>query len=160
MKRRILLTVSLLLNLLFAGGLAGYFLRPTLSGWDAVVGKAIKPLPPERQQIITVAFENIHQSIQNLYQESCTARDDAAKLLSAQPFDKSAYLAKIERVQEIRRQMGMKIGDELGDLTARLTPPERDLLADATRRMTMRDYVFNSADDKKKSCEIKTPASN
>jgi len=160
MKRRIFLTVSILLNLLFAGGLAGYFLRPTLSGWDSIVGEAVKPLPPVRQQIITAAFENIHRNVQGLYQESCAARDDAAKLLSAEPFDKPAYLAKVERVQEVRRQMGMKIGTELGNLADRLTPPERDILADATRRMTMRDYVFNSADDKKKNCEIKMPASN
>lgn len=153
MKRRIILTISIALNLLMVGVIIGYGMKPANSIWRAAVTDAIRTLPQERQQLILQAFTHIHEDAQTAYIHICSARSDAANLLKANPFNQTAYLAQIQRVQDLRTGVGIQIGTRLAQLAQQLSPLEREMIAAVSQHLSVKDYALSNADKNKPGCK-------
>lgn len=86
-----------------------------------------KELPEERRGIVRQSFDKDRPlaSLKPLREELRTARQEAARLFRAEPFDRDAFLAAEARVQAAEVKMRQNVVRFSADLASRMTADER-----------------------------------
>jgi uncharacterized membrane protein len=62
------------------------------------------------------------------------ARNEAIRMLVAEPFDEAAYERQLLKVDELRRQRTKRISDDMKELVRGLPPEQRTLVGDMLKR--------------------------
>lgn len=137
---RLPLILSLVLNLLLIGGIAGHFLlRPPppppfeQRSLDAVEEVA-RRLPEEKAARLRAIMAGATDSIQAQKQAMKEAREKTTDILSAEPFDAGSYRQEVARLHDLRGQMMQHMADATMEAASILNPEERALLAATFRR--------------------------
>jgi len=120
---RIVLLLSLCLNLLLAAGLGGLWWRVRM--------------PPERRALVRAALAPDRAGFVADLRALRAAHAGVREALRAQPFESNALAAALAEVRERERAMAERVHGGLLRLSAELTDAERAQLADSVPR---RDY--------------------
>lgn len=122
----ILLVASLALNLLFIGGLAkaAWHHRHGGHGGPGMMG-FVRDLPPDRRKLIGDDIKAARESVEPMRKAVRERWDEANKVLVAEPFDKAAFKAAMDRVTEAEGQFKNTINAALSETASKLTPDER-----------------------------------
>ena len=132
-KLRIFFTVSILLNLLLLGvvfGHAGKSLLGCKASRHLNLHEMVTVLPEQKQQELSPIVEQSDHDIKQLREQLSEEHREAAHLLEAEPFDKTAYQSQIDAIQKLRLQIGQNMADALARIAAQCTQEERRKLAD------------------------------
>jgi len=133
---KLVFLASLVLNLLLLGIILGNVPR----GLDARptrqqrMEEALKKLPEPAQSRLREKFTHIRAAADPLRQQSDQARDEAIRLLRAEPFDEADYDRAVNKIEELRSETFKRIGQVIKQTAKELSSDERRMLADMLRR--------------------------
>lgn len=124
------LVVSLALNLLIIGALAGALLRFTGAGrlmaqpGNNALG-FIASLPPERRRELVSRLTEPPQQVMMLRREMRQAARARAEAIAAEPFDRQRLVAAQQRFIEAETRLRTRLGEIMVEAAQNMTPDER-----------------------------------
>jgi len=127
---KIFVSISVLLNLLFAGILLGY------SGWHLINGQQhlweemAASLPSDQRVHVEKAMDVVQNDTVEIRQQIDKARAKQAALLKTEPFDQTAYLVQAKEVQQLRNQIQQRRTETIATLAVNMTPEDRLAMAE------------------------------
>jgi len=128
---KIVITVSVLLNLLLAGIIIGdighYFMSPKK---HITLQDATATLPPDKREHLKNIISHADKDIGALRQKLDDDRKKSADILKTEPFNKAAYLMQMQDMRQLRVQITDRTADAVVGLAAQTTPQERASMAD------------------------------
>ncbi|MBV1693965.1 MAG: periplasmic heavy metal sensor [Hyphomicrobiales bacterium] len=124
------LVVSLALNLLIIGAVAGAMLRFAGGGrWAAPPGNNaigfIASLPPERRRELVSRLTQPPQQVMMLRREMRQAARARAEAIAAEPFDRQRLVTAQQRFAEAETRLRARIGEIMIEAAQNMTPEER-----------------------------------
>lgn len=127
---------SLVLNLLLLGVILGrvpheFNSAPTRK---QRMEEALKKLPAATQTHLRETLAQIRAAGDPLREQIDTARNEALRLISAEPFDETAYDRQVNKIDELREEMFKRMSQAIKQTIAKLSPEERRMFADVLRR--------------------------
>ncbi len=163
------LVISLLINGLVIGAIASRWqsmhAAPHALGSSSnaqLFGFAVT-LPKERRQEVWKAVESDRAAIRPLRQTVHAARDEARKILLAEPFDAAGYAVAQRRLFDAEQEMRLRALDVIQAIAQQLTPQERAAFArweedDRSRRRAF--WRGMRAEDERRPPKEMAPARN
>jgi uncharacterized membrane protein len=133
-KIRSLLIVSLLLNILFTGIVAGYFLK--VKGPFAVPPpiKAVDfNLSDEQLLHIQNQLHAAHLASKKTFELIQKEKNKAVQVLRAKPFDKVAFQARIDEINRLNGITLQQVSETVKQMAPKLNDNERAALAELLR---------------------------
>ena len=143
-KLKVAFTASIIVNFLLIGVLLGS-LRGAFSATDSRRGRfaaEIEKLPePARSRF----RERIMQprSEDPLREEMRQARNRAIELLIAEPFDQASYQRQLNRVNQLRANLAMRMSEDLRNILKDLPPEQRAAVGEMLKRPPARTARSN-----------------
>lgn len=127
---------SLVLNLLLLGVILGrvpheFDSRPTRR---ERMEEALKELPDAAQARLREKFDQIRATGDPLRDQIDTARNEALRLMSAEPFDETAYDRQVNKIDHLREEMFNRMSQAIKQTIEELSPEERRMFANVLRR--------------------------
>lgn len=128
---RLALIVSLALNVLIIGGVAGTLLASRHHGWKGHGDRAFgllgfaRTLPPERAEKIRQRMASGKANLSALRKAERQAREEARGVLAEEPFDAEKFKAALSRAAEAEAKEKSARMSLLAETAAELTPEER-----------------------------------
>jgi uncharacterized membrane protein len=129
------LVASLAANLIVAGAVLGQRWRSGGEVASAYRGgpdseaeagqRTLRRVSPERRQEMRRIFESHRGSFRGQWQEVKRAREQVQATLSAEPFDRQAYVSSMQRYLDIEVQARKSVQPMYADIAATLSPEER-----------------------------------
>lgn len=133
------LILSLAINLLLGGLIAGMFLNPPPppsyqeQRMDAVEEVAAG-LPENKATQLREIMGRGNEDVQRMRKDMKDARDRTTEILSAETFDAEAYRQEVTKLHELRGAMMQRMAQATMEAAAILDPQERGLLAETFER--------------------------
>ena len=127
---------SLVLNIILLGIILGHLPR-SLEGTPSRQGRmeqALQKLPDAVQAKFREKFKQIRAAGDAQRQQMDSARSEALRLLSAEPFDEAAYDRQVSKIDGLREEMFKHMSEAVKQTAKDLTPEERRMFADVLRR--------------------------
>lgn len=93
--------------------------------------QAISSLPAEKATLVRETMAKSKEKSTALKEESAKLHEEIRAISTAEKFDRSAFLAKRERLRAIRNEMGAAWDQAMADVGEKLTAEERRALAAA-----------------------------
>jgi uncharacterized membrane protein len=130
-KLRLALMVSLALNVLIVGAVAGTLLMSRHHGWKGHDRKAFgllgfaQTLPADRGDMIRQKIASEQAVLGPLRKAQRDARDAARAILTQEPFDAAKFKAALERAAEADAKVKSARMSLVATTAAQLTPDER-----------------------------------
>ncbi|MBV8939932.1 MAG: periplasmic heavy metal sensor [Alphaproteobacteria bacterium] len=122
-------TLSLVLNLLLAGIIAGQAGRCLFTHSPyRHQREALETLPEDKRQLLKDALNQAERDTGELHEQLSDAGKQASRMLEAEQFDKDAYLAQARHMQALRLQIMRRMSEAVAEVAAQLTPQERAAL--------------------------------
>ncbi len=126
---KIVFTVSVLLNILMAGVLAGFAVKCNQpEPWRAP--PAMEKLSPEGRALMKQSFDQSRDTMRQTFQDARQLRERLNSILEAETFDPEAYAAASAALREHQVKIMERRAQTAGDLAAKLNPEDRRLMAD------------------------------
>ncbi len=133
-KLKLVLMVSLLLNVLLVGFVAGRLAPFDFKKYHEHRQAVLKQLPDEKRAIVEVAFKEHRKGMKQHFKERHHARKMMGKILRDEPFDEAAFLALSEKMQRDSQQMRQLMQMKIVELARQLNQKERGLLVEMLRK--------------------------
>ncbi len=128
-RMKILLVVSLVLNVLLAGALIGNVSHHVGRRFAFLHEQAmVAQLPPEKQQLFQEAMRSMRLECRDLRKQIGETRERAIAVLTATEFDEQAYQAEVDKLRDLRGQMMQRVANTTKELAKRFDPEEREAL--------------------------------
>ena len=127
---------SLVLNLLLLGVMLGQVPRAfdTAPTRQQRMEESLSKLPEPAQTRFREKFAQIRTASEPQRQRIDQARNEALRILAAEPFDEAAYDRQIKTIEEVRAEMFRSMGQIIKQTAKELSPEDRRMLADLLRR--------------------------
>jgi Spy/CpxP family protein refolding chaperone len=87
--------------------------------------ETVSKLPEAKQKIVREAMEKARAQNKELWAQSKKLRDEHKAILTAEKFDKAAYLAKAKEMSDLRSKMADNRNEAFASIAGQLTPEER-----------------------------------
>lgn len=133
-KIRIIFAVSLLLNLLLLGVVAG-----KISGVETHSGhgwhESMEGLPDGLRQKVGDTMKMARKKNHDLMKQMRLSREKTIEILKANEFDEKAYSDELEKMNSLRMEMMTNMSSEFKNLMLGLSPEERILVAENFKKM-------------------------
>jgi uncharacterized membrane protein len=124
-----LLIASLALNVLILGMVGGFFARGHGQGWHGGGGNNIfafvAQLPKARRDALHAKAGELRGTVRDLRDVVRVSAKERAAALSAEPFDRQAYINAQTRQIEADTKLRLLMRDAVAQLAADMTPEER-----------------------------------
>ena len=131
-RTKLVCTVSILINILLLGMIAGhYYYKWSHHPWQSVK----KDLSPESRNIVGRTFQSAFRDIRPLGDEARKARAELIKILSAEEFDEAAFDKTVAEIVDVRREMTAIKIQATKDAAMNLSAEERKKMADRMAKM-------------------------
>jgi len=138
---KVVLVVSLVLNVFLLGAIAGgayrwYAARDAaapLAAQQRALRFAAQTLSAERQKAFAESLRNGRRDGRQLAREAREARREVLRLLAAPQLDRAALDAALARTREADSGLRAKVESSVADFAATLSPQERVEFADSLR---------------------------
>ncbi len=131
-KIKLLLTLSIILNFLFAGLLIGNASKSLVHEKDDKNHflEITKKLPPEKQKLVMAKFDALKSDRDETREKINKTRMEIAEILKAPEFDQKLYDRKISKMHRLYRGKAKKLAKSIKELAVDFTPEERAVLAE------------------------------
>lgn len=135
-KFKLAFLASLLLNVV----LIGIFLGQSPRHFDRDARReqrleqALEGLPAESQSRLREKYAQLRTVARPLFAEIRAAQDEAARTLSAEPFDEAAYDRQMLEINRLRVESTNRLSKVAKEIAVDLTPEERRRFAEMLRR--------------------------
>jgi uncharacterized membrane protein len=127
-KLKLFFTISVLLNILLIGTMAGFVAkchyRPGPNLHD------MAKLSPAGKAMMAESFNTAHDQMGDTFAKARAARADIVAILEADTFDKKAFDAASEKLRKLQMKIMQRRTATAADLSAKLDPADRKLLAE------------------------------
>ncbi|MGH7768255.1 MAG: periplasmic heavy metal sensor [Candidatus Binatia bacterium] len=134
-KLKLAFIVSIVLNVLLAGVILGdlprRFDRAPRSG-ERMIKRDLAALPEPLRTRFREKMEQARRS--GMRAKIRQERNEAIRLLAAEPFDEAAFDRQVKKIQDLRLQMTQSMADSIKDLAKDLPQEERKALAEVLKR--------------------------
>ena len=137
---RVLVIVSVLLNVFLIGGIVGGGYR-WVAAQRSVAAQQARPLrfaadglSQERQQQFADDLRQARRDSRTLAQDSREGRLDVAQVMAAPQFDPAALDAALARTRDADVALRMRVEQTIATFAASLSPEERVIFADGLKR--------------------------
>ena len=155
-RLKILLAVSLLLNLLVMGIIGGAVYRWQQGDLGAAIAArqigrlraAAEALEPANREAYLRALRTVRRDSEPLMREARLARRDAMTAFVAPTFDKGAVERALERARAADFTLRSRVENAVIEVSATMPPEQRDLLARGLRRAGPFQQPPNAAETK------------
>jgi uncharacterized membrane protein len=131
---KLLFVVSLVLNFLLLGVLLGRLPRDVGFGRQQRLEQTLKNLPEPTQARLREKFNQMRAAADPLREQIRVAREQALRILGADPFDEAAYDRQVSQFDDLQLQMFKRMAQVIKEIAHGLSPEERRLFADMLRR--------------------------
>lgn len=135
-KLKLILFLSLSINLLLVGVVIGYSVRGCKRH-----GRPVGPpefisqkLSPEKQELFTKALRSLHEKNRKNHRAIQKKREEVVAILVASKFDPQAYQKASAELHELHGQMKDALTQTVMELAVQLNPEERKALAQFLRQ--------------------------
>jgi len=98
---------------------------------SSYVEQAISRLPADKAEEFRDRMQQAHEDNQDLYNQAHQLREDLHTILTADNFDKDAFIAKSEELRQVHNKIGANLDGAFAEGVADLTPDDRMKLARA-----------------------------
>jgi uncharacterized membrane protein len=133
---KVILLVSLIANVLLLGiflGAAPHRLEERPSFRDRVKAD-IEKLPEPARTRMRENMEQSRKADEPTLAEIRQAREEALRIMAAEPFDEGAYDRQVSKISELRRGMFQHMSDNIKAIVKTLPPDQRKAVADLFSR--------------------------
>jgi uncharacterized membrane protein len=133
---KVVLLVSLIANVLLLGivlGAAPRRLEERPSFRDRIKAD-IEKLPEPARTKMRENMEQTRKTDEPAFAEIRAAREEALKIIAAEPFDEAAYDRQVNKISELRRGMFEHMSDNIKAIVKTLPPDQRKAVADLFKR--------------------------
>lgn len=128
--------VSLLVNILLVGVLLGEL--PHRAERCEVrqdkKEKTLAQLPEPAQTRVREEMERLRKDNEPIRERIRAAREEAIRILTAEPFDSVAYDRQVTQISELRGQIAKHMAEGIKEIAKDLPPEQRGILAGMLRR--------------------------
>lgn len=135
-KLKLAFLASFLLNVVLIGIFLGqsprYLDRETRR--EQRIEQALEGLPAESQSRLREKYAQLRAAAQPLFAEIRAAQDEAARAMSAEPFDEAAYDRQILEINRLRVEATNRLSEIAKEIAVSLTADERSRFAELLRR--------------------------
>lgn len=125
---KIILTVSVLLNIVLAGITAGMMMQCGQPSWQPK--EEMARLSPEAKSLMGESFAQNRRAMDKVFDDAKKARRDVVRILTAESFDKGAYEKASETLRDKQVQIMAKRAGAAGDLAAKMKAEDRKIMAE------------------------------
>ena len=135
-KLKLVFLASIVINVLLGGVLLGelphrfdrdFYRRERME-------KAFKELPQPVQGRFREKMKQLREDGEPLRDQIREARDEAIRILAAEPFDEAAYDRQVAKISELRGQLGKRMAAIVKEVAKEATPEQRKALAEMFKR--------------------------
>jgi uncharacterized membrane protein len=133
---KVVLLVSLIANVLLLGIVLGAAPRrlEERPSFRERVKADIEKLPEPARTKMRENMEQTRKADEPTFREIRQAREEALKILAADPFDEAAYDRQVNRISELRANMFQHMSDNIKAIVKTLPPEQRKAVADLFKR--------------------------
>ncbi len=130
-KMKIILILSVLLNMLFIGLVIGHmthrFGPEEFMRWRTM--RFARRLSPEKRTLFMETLKKVYRDNEGIHEKIREGRKRIVSILSAPEFDEKAYQEEVEKMHRLRGLMMQRLADATKELAKAFTPEERKALA-------------------------------
>jgi len=124
MKKILVSTTALLFCLTFSTAAMA-----NSDGASSYMEKAISKLPPDKAAEFHSAMKDAHEQNKELYEQMHALHQDLHNILTADTFDKDAFLAKSREMQQLHDKVAENLDMAFASAIEPLSPKDRNMLA-------------------------------
>jgi uncharacterized membrane protein len=130
------LLISLIANVLLVGVLFGALPRHfgDRRSYRDRFRADIEKLPEPARTRLRDSLDRAHKADEPAIAEIGRARDDALRIVAADPFDEAAYDRQVEKIGELRRALFKRMSDSFKEAVKGLPVDQRRAVADIFKR--------------------------
>lgn len=125
---KMILTVSVLLNIVLAGVVAGLAMKCGQPSWQPK--EEMARLSPDAKSLMGESFAQNRRMMDKVFKDAKQARRDVVRILTAETFDKAAYEKASETLREKQIQIMTKRAGAAGELAAKMKAEDRKIMAE------------------------------
>lgn len=129
--KKMLLTAAAVLALSSGAAMAEWKNCPHHSDSEARIEEALSGLPEDKATLIKTTLSELREEGKSMWSSKKEKRQAMQNLLTAETFDKDAYMAKAKEIQESRASMFLSHQERIAELASQLNAEERAALAKA-----------------------------
>ena len=131
MNARILLVISVVVNMLLAGMLFGHMSHHYVVASAAPFDQAVllRQLPPDKKSLFDTIIVPARQKMDDDHRQIDDAKAKAVQMLQSDDFNRTAYLQQVRRINDLHVKMKTRMAEAVAELALQYTPAERAVLA-------------------------------
>jgi uncharacterized membrane protein len=135
-KLKILLFISIILNVLLIGVMIGHISTRFLvkKHFKGHFPEISRELPAEKQEMLADAMMKLHRQSSGTKRKIHRVRKEIVEILTAPEFDEQLYDKKVAELHNLHGEMAMGLSEVTKKLAVKFTPSERRVLAEILRR--------------------------
>lgn len=133
-KLKIIFTLSLLLNVLLVGFIAGRLTSYDFKRHHEQRQAVLKQFPDDKRAMVEEAFKAHRKDMRKHFKARHDVRKEMGKILREEPFDEAAFMALSQKMQRDSQQMRQAMQDKIVTLAKQLNQDERALLVEMLRK--------------------------
>src|SRR5688572_18761803 len=124
--------VSIVLNVLLIGMVLGNLPNRFDSGFrpEGRITRDLEKLPEPVRSRFREKVEQMRESRDAMRDQMSAARNEALRLLAAEPFDETAYDRKVKEIQQFRLQRAQRMSENIKEVAKGLPLEQRKALAE------------------------------
>lgn len=146
-KMKVLLTVSLALNILLAGIFIGQFSKDFMKyrEWEKDIEKSVGKLPPDKAKLVKEALWTLKNETRETKKEIRKTRGNISKILVAPEFNEADFDKEIKKLHELQGRIMSYFAEATKELASQFNRDERRIISDLlqNRRRGYRHSVHN-----------------
>lgn len=130
-KLKLILFISIALNLLLVGLIIGYSTRGWVRHRDHYrpPPEVVQKLSPEKAEMFSKAMRSLHHKNRKTARKIRQVRHEVVEILTAPQFDAKAYQAKAEELHQLHGKMKGQLTETVMEVASQLDQADRQALA-------------------------------
>lgn len=128
--------VSLIANVLLLGVVLGALPRriEDRASFRDRFKADLQKLPEPARTRFRETIDQAHKADEPVQAEIRAAREEALRIIAAEPFDAAAYDRQVDKISDLRRGMFKRMADKVKGVVKDLPPDQRKALAEILKR--------------------------
>jgi len=134
-KLKFAFLMSLVINVFFVGMLLGELPRRFDEGMsrEERLAKATEAFPEPLRTQFRGKMDRMREGSEPIREQIREAREEAIRILAAEPFDGTAYDHQVRKIHELQGQRSQHMADLVKEVAKDLPPDQRQMLAEVLR---------------------------
>ena len=134
-KLKFAFLMSLVINVFFVGVLLGELPRRFDEGMsrEERLAKATEAFPEPLRTQFRGKMDRMREGSEPIREQIREAREEAIRILVAEPFDGTAYDYQVRKIHELQGQRSQHMADLVKEVAKDLPPDQRQMLAEVLR---------------------------